>query len=384
MDRKEQRMIKRHVPPDADPSCRIVRREKEGVDPKPAEIPSLVHLTSQWIRDRLHLSSVSVLVAQVPDELLEVLLDGCTPDQLSKIEFHAQRDLSQVTEVVWRTHCRTFLNNKDLDDKDGHSSWKEYYQHLQVEYENKKLQTGKHLRSLYDEQAKEKASKKIKILDSAPVARARSTFGTTFTGYNKPVSKSMEKCLKDARKTQAMQWRKPPGQPPIKVQKTVTTILPKHTTLLPPKLAANPGPPNNSTNPKSLPAKPATKPPPLTTTSRPNLTPINKQNSMAAHKPLQPSTKPTTLSTKPSAPPPKSLPSQKSTPSNSNEAHFALPHFYKAKNPTPNLQNQGTSKISTTKSLPSKPLPQNTSSKSLTPHAKPSLSQKPVLRPKTG
>jgi len=86
---------------------------------------------------------------------------------------------------------------------------------------------------MYDEQAKEKASKKIKVLESARVSRVHSNFGTTFTGYHKSVSKPMEKIMKDSRKSQAG-WQK--SQPLIKIKTTIirkqTTIKPKQTTLL--------------------------------------------------------------------------------------------------------------------------------------------------------
>lgn len=39
-----------------------------------------------------------------------------------------QCDISFITEDIWRTHCHAFLNMKDLDNKGGHNSWKEYYQ----------------------------------------------------------------------------------------------------------------------------------------------------------------------------------------------------------------------------------------------------------------
>jgi len=179
--------------------------------PKP--VPSLIFLASQCIRDNL--DAFEHLLSHIPDELLDKLLVGCSATHLLKIEQYACRDLSEVTEDLWRLHCRNFLNSPDYVN-DSCPTWKELYMDLTVRYEKKKVETGKHLRSLYEEEAKAKESKKIKVI-SGNGANGRSRPKSSFTGRaggssfaGRPGS-LMEKCLKDMKKSPAMiSWNKKP------------------------------------------------------------------------------------------------------------------------------------------------------------------------------
>jgi len=192
------------------------KRKKDAPNKKPAAIPPLVQLASQWKRDNL--AALKRILSYVPDELLDTLLVGCSPAQLEKIEEYSSRDLSSVTEELWKFHCINFPDYQN----ETFGTWKETYMHMVEQYEAKKLLTGKKLRGLYDEEAKERASKKIKVLQAAPMSTSRSRSSGGVGCYSKP-SKLMEKCLKDMKKSQSiMPWKKPPT---VTVTKLVTPTV---------------------------------------------------------------------------------------------------------------------------------------------------------------
>ncbi len=84
-------------------------KKRKEVPKDPIEIPSLIFLAAQAVRENIRVGMLSLVicilktyliyvlvldrVGHVPDELLELLLPCCTPEQLNAIEGYAVRPL---------------------------------------------------------------------------------------------------------------------------------------------------------------------------------------------------------------------------------------------------------------------------------------------------
>jgi hypothetical protein len=186
----------------------IGKNKKKG----PSEIASLLELCIITIRDNIECLEN---IGDVPSELLVKLLDGCSPQQLDRIENYStdSSDLSGVTEAIWRRHCYSYMGVKN-DNELGGLTWRELYKQRAAEYEEKKRQTGKHLRSMYRSEEKEREAKRIKVLSTIPATpKARKASygrgGSANTSAKTPMhSHMMEKCIKEMKKNPSLlSWK---------------------------------------------------------------------------------------------------------------------------------------------------------------------------------
>ncbi|KAF2069019.1 hypothetical protein CYY_009659 [Polysphondylium violaceum] len=175
------------------------------------EVPSLLELCIQKIQDNLE--TIRDL-GKINDKLLVIILDKCPPAQLTLIERRIGRVID--TEDLWRRHC---FNTTFLDPAytlDANSTWKQLYNVLEQQYEEKKKKTGENLRKIYDSAANSKKSKQIKVLNfnpstiPAPQRSFSSGSKASHTGRSPVVNKTPSYAPKPGSQAAAYAGRKVP------------------------------------------------------------------------------------------------------------------------------------------------------------------------------
>ncbi|EGC30759.1 hypothetical protein DICPUDRAFT_157468 [Dictyostelium purpureum] len=154
------------------------------------EVPTLLSICTQRIKDSL--DNIKGL-GRIPDKLLIVILDKCPPQQLIAIENKIGRNVD--TEELWKRHCFNLSPNQSVSPEDNDvETWRELYVVLERNYLDKARKTGDKLRNTYNNAAKNRQSKQIKVLSEAETpVRARPTYVAKTATYKQSSVSSSNK-----------------------------------------------------------------------------------------------------------------------------------------------------------------------------------------------
>ncbi|KAJ8013733.1 hypothetical protein DPEC_G00032860 [Dallia pectoralis] len=100
---------------------------------KSAFLPAMMSLYQQCIRALQNNIDLLYEIGGVPFEILEPVLERCTPDQLLRIE-ECNPVYIGLTDHLWEKHCQRDFRNAQLEE---YESWREMYIRLSEERERK-------------------------------------------------------------------------------------------------------------------------------------------------------------------------------------------------------------------------------------------------------
>ncbi|XP_038830539.1 elongin A, like [Salvelinus namaycush] len=100
---------------------------------KSAFLPTMMSLYQQCIRALQNNIDLLYEIGGVPFEILEPVLERCTPDQLFRIE-ECNPMYVGVTDHLWEKHCQRDFRNAHLEE---YESWREMHMRLSEERERK-------------------------------------------------------------------------------------------------------------------------------------------------------------------------------------------------------------------------------------------------------
>uniref|UniRef100_A0A3Q1GQE2 Elongin A, like n=1 Tax=Acanthochromis polyacanthus TaxID=80966 RepID=A0A3Q1GQE2_9TELE len=115
---------------------RLNRKMQVYSGAKTTFLPAMLSLYQQCIRTLQNNINLLYETGGVPFELLEPVLERCTPEQLQRIEESAQATeiYIGVTDHLWGKHCEKDFKDAKLQE---YESWKEMYIRLSEERERK-------------------------------------------------------------------------------------------------------------------------------------------------------------------------------------------------------------------------------------------------------
>ncbi|XP_019903195.2 elongin A, like isoform X2 [Esox lucius] len=112
---------------------RLNRKMQVYSGAKAAFLPTMMSLYQQCIRALQNNIDLLYEIGGVPFEILEPVLERCTPDQLLRIE-ECNPVYIGLTDHLWEKHCQRDFRNAQLEE---YESWREMYIRLSEERERK-------------------------------------------------------------------------------------------------------------------------------------------------------------------------------------------------------------------------------------------------------
>ncbi|XP_078444645.1 transcription elongation factor B polypeptide [Wolffia australiana] len=151
--------------------------------------PSLVSLCVQTAIDNVRYIGD---VGETDNSLLNEILPHCTVEQLDHIERSTARDLSAVTDPLWKVfYERAFgadsvnLVMKRMKQKNVKFKWNQLYEAKSKEREEAQKKIAEQLKQRYAEEEKKKQSRQIQVVDKKPpVSNKRPFSGASGSSYS--------------------------------------------------------------------------------------------------------------------------------------------------------------------------------------------------------
>ncbi|XP_041714179.1 elongin A, like [Coregonus clupeaformis] len=112
---------------------RLNRKMQVYSGAKSAFLPTMMSLYQQCIRALQNNIDLLYEIGGVPFEILEPVLERCTPDQLLRIE-ECNPMYVGLTDHLWEKHCQRDFRNAQLEE---YESWREMHMRLSEERERK-------------------------------------------------------------------------------------------------------------------------------------------------------------------------------------------------------------------------------------------------------
>uniref|UniRef100_A0A4W5QVR2 Elongin-A n=1 Tax=Hucho hucho TaxID=62062 RepID=A0A4W5QVR2_9TELE len=112
---------------------RLNRKMQVYSGAKSAFLPTMMSLYQQCIRALQNNIDLLYEIGGVPFEILEPVLERCTPDQLFRIE-ECNPMYVGLTDHLWEKHCQRDFRNAQLEE---YESWREMHMRLSEERERK-------------------------------------------------------------------------------------------------------------------------------------------------------------------------------------------------------------------------------------------------------
>ncbi|XP_066535706.1 elongin A, like [Hoplias malabaricus] len=190
-------------------------------------LPTMMTLYQQCIRTLQNNIDSLFEIGGVPFEILEPVLERCTPEQLLRIEACNPVYIG-VTDHLWERHCNRDFKNAQLDE---YESWKELYLRLFEERERKLQQLTKSIVLAHSGKPKGRQVKMAFIHSAAKPPRnvriQQELHGTASAGLphptDKPSGKSQESrgrpCFSESPKTLHTSSGSSQCQDPRKIRK---------------------------------------------------------------------------------------------------------------------------------------------------------------------
>ncbi|XP_065852441.1 uncharacterized protein [Euphorbia lathyris] len=158
------------------------------VMPVSRKVPSLVDLcVDVAVRHARYLGDVG----ETDFHLLDRILPSCTLDQLIHVEERTERDLTPVTDELWKGFYKKEFGEKNLSialqrmtQHKVSFKWKDLYEAKLTANAEKEKEAAARLRQLYKKEDAKKQSRQIRICTKVPPASKRSFFGGGGPGYN--------------------------------------------------------------------------------------------------------------------------------------------------------------------------------------------------------
>ncbi|XP_019945410.2 elongin A, like isoform X1 [Paralichthys olivaceus] len=129
---------------------RLNRKMQVYSGTKTVFLPTMLSLYQQCIRTLQNNISILHETGGVPFEILEPVLERCTPEQLLRIE-ECNPIYIGVTDHLWGKHCQRDFKDSRLQE---YESWKEMYVRLSVERERKLQRLTKSIISAHSNKPK--------------------------------------------------------------------------------------------------------------------------------------------------------------------------------------------------------------------------------------
>ncbi|XP_016422756.1 elongin A, like isoform X2 [Sinocyclocheilus rhinocerous] len=134
---------------------------------KMAYLPTMMTLYQQCIRTLQNNIDALYEIGGVPFEILEPVLERCTPEQLLRIE-ECNPVYIGVTDHLWERHCQKDFRNAQLEE---YESWREMYLRMSKERERKLKQITKSIVSAHSGKPKGRQVKMAFIHSAAKPPR---------------------------------------------------------------------------------------------------------------------------------------------------------------------------------------------------------------------
>lgn len=166
-----------------------MRGMASGASGSRRRVPSLVSFCIQSAIDNVRYIGD---VGETDLDLLKEILPHCTADQLAHIEKSTERDLSAVTDDLWKVfYERAFGSDsvnlviKRMKQKNVNFKWSKLYEAKSKEREEAQKKIAEQLKQRYAEEEKKKQSRQIRMVDKKPPTSNKRMFsGANGPGYN--------------------------------------------------------------------------------------------------------------------------------------------------------------------------------------------------------